>query len=150
MVIVSVRGFKSHNLIGPFADIYSRIVQKLFNIIRSLNIIWSQGQRNKKTNGTFSQNGERALLSRLEVQRETQGGRRRRTNLDYNSLACVCHVRVSEERTSGSRSSVWRPSPTPALTAVFCRSVRSGRVTTASLLALLYYATNREAEGDSE
>ena len=35
------------------------------------------------------------LLSRLEVQRETQGGRRRRVNLHYNSLACVCRAPVS-------------------------------------------------------
>ena len=97
----------------------------------------------KNTSGAFSQNGERVLLSRLEVQRETQGGRRRRVN---NSLACVCRAPVSEERSSGSRSCGLASLTHPRC---FCRSVRSGRATAASLLALPYCAKNREAEGDS-
>ena len=109
----SVRGFKSRNLIGPFPDVYSEL--SAHSILSGVK----GNEKNTKTNGGFSRNGERALLSRLEVQREAQGGHQRQANLDYNGLACVCRARISEERSSGSRFSVWRPSHTPALTAIF-------------------------------
>ena len=72
-----------------------------------------------------------------------------RVNLHLNSLACVCRAPVSEERSSGSRSCGLASLTHPRPHRCFCRSVRSGRATAASLLALLYCATNWEAEGDS-
>ena len=72
-----------------------------------------------------------------------------RVNLHLNSLACVCRAPVSEERSSGSRSCGLASLTHPRPHRCFCRSVRSGRATAASLLALLHCATNREAEGDS-
>ena len=61
--VISVRGFKSRNLIGPFPDVYSRFVRKNLNIIRKIRsrIVSRDDKKNKGRflvrNATFSLGG---------------------------------------------------------------------------------------------
>ena len=134
--LFSVRGFKSRNLIGPFPDVYSRIVRKLLNIIRKIRsrIVSREDKKNKwrfrVRNATFSLGGS-------ERPRED-------TNDGLTSILTVTFDKPSSLQDGLERRSSGFFSHTSYH--CFCRSVRSGRATAASLLALPYCATSREAE----
>ena len=120
---LSVRGFKSRNLIGPFPDVYSRIVRKLLNIIRKI-----RSRMTRKTNATFS----------------LGGSERPREDVNDGLTSILTFDKPSSVRDGLERRSSGFFSHTSYH--CFCRSVRSGRATAASLLALPYCATSREAE----
>ena len=132
--VISVRGFKSRNLIGPFPDVYSRIVRKLLNIIRKIRsrIVSRDDKKNKwrfrVRNATFS----------------LGGSERPREDVNDGLTSILTFDKPSSVRDGLERRSSGFFSHTSYHG--FCRSVRSGRATAASLLALPYCATSREAE----
>ena len=129
--LFSVRGFKSRNLIGPFPDVYSRIVRKLLRKIRS-QIVSREDKKNKwhfwVRNATFS----------------LGGSERPREDVNDRLTSILTFDKPSSVRDGLERRSSDFFSHTSYH--CFCRSVRSGRATAASLLALPYCATSREAE----
>ena len=126
--------FKSRNLIGPFPDVYSRIVRKLLNIIRKIRsrIV---SREDEKTNGRFRVRNATFSLGGSERPRED-------VNDGLTSILAFdkpCSVRDGlERRSSGFFSHTSYH--------CYCRSVKSGRATAASLIDLPYCATSREAE----
>ena len=130
-VSISVRGFKSRNLIGPFPDVYSCIVRKLLNTIRKIRsrIVSKKNKwRFRVRNATFS----------------LGGSERPREDANDGLTSILTFNKPSSLRDRLERRSSGFFSHTSYH--CFCRSVRSGRATAASLLALPYCATSREAE----
>ena len=116
--------FRRLSWLAPARQLYgkssvqtTRLARSRSLIIRSLNIDRSQGQR-KQMALSHRMAKERYFLAWKCSERpreDVDGGLTYRLQRPSVRL----RARVSEERSSGSQPSVWRPSPTPALTAVF-------------------------------